>query len=78
MHFACSFTRQRCFGDWERIFLKTGFKVQVFENATVIVREQTYTTMVEYMVVLLLLKSLLKILQQSVDLLHQYIIYHII
>ncbi len=37
MCFACLFTRQRCFGVWKRIILKTGFKVQVFENATVIV-----------------------------------------
>ncbi len=37
MRFACSFTWQQRFGDWKRKYLKTGFKVQVFENATVIV-----------------------------------------
>ncbi len=37
MRFACSFTRQRRFKNWTRIILKTGFKEQVFENATIIV-----------------------------------------
>ncbi len=42
------------------------------KNGKLALLEQTHTTMAEYMVLLLLLKSLLMLLLQSVDLLHQY------